>query len=393
MKGYCVDVRGFSAEKKKLIADAIDDLLGYEGSRVELETVEKDKYLNYITSVDVLGNITEFSLLKDYVTSKELQFKTTFNDLMSEAEYNYVEDSIEGFKEVGNSVTKGYCLNLKRFSLEDKLMAVKALNRLIGDNSKLPLKPIPSTIGNVSSTGKVTDNLIFSYKSPTYFQKPYLCSLHDIMRESGLEDTEDSKCKKKKLKGYCVNVNGFSTEKKKLIADAIDDLCGYKGSRINLKTMEEYKSDNYITNVHSTGTVGDYSLLHRYVTPEQLQHEITFEKLRTLHLGWDMLEDTEQPEKHETKKLSASSAIFLFYNKEEEIKELKNKVEDLEVKCERLEDVIADRENLSREALTESYLKSDRIDKLESKLAEHKTISFAMSLIAIVCFALAVFLA
>lgn len=389
MKGYCVDVRGFSAQKKQLVAETIDGLCGYTGFSVGLEDFERDRNLNYITNVNRIGKTIDFSLLLDDVNPEQTQFEVSFNDLMLEAEYNYVENGVEGFNEVVNSVTKGYCLNLKRFSLEDKLMAVKALSILLGSDFKLPLKPIPSTIGNISSTGKVTDDLIFSNKPPTYFQKPYLCSLHDVMKESGLEDTEG---KNNRLEGYCVNVKGFSPEKKKLVADAIDDLCGWKGSRIKLEAIEEAEDINYITNVNLLGDISDYSLLRDDVNPEQLQYEITFEKLRTLHLGWDILEGTGQPDKNETKDLSASRAIAIFYSKEEEIKELKSKVESLEVKCKRLEDVITDREILSRDVLTESYLKADRINVLEKELTDHKKLSFTMTLVAIVCFPLAVLL-
>lgn len=177
MKGYCVDVRGFNAEKKKLIADTIDDLLGYEGSRVELETVEKDKYLNYITSVDVLGNITEFSLLKDYVTSKELQHEISFEDLM---ELYLVNDNFEGFNkqekydlsrlsasritDVSYSKEEFTELESKIEALEEKCKRLEDTNSDLKSFNKELITLVSSKIEDIT---KLRDQLVW-YKTTTF---------------------------------------------------------------------------------------------------------------------------------------------------------------------------------------------------------------------------------
>lgn len=279
---------------------------------------------------------------------------------------------------------KGYCLNVKGFSLDEKLMVVKALSRLTGCANKLPLKCYHSTIGNVSSTGKVSNTLSFSDRSPTHFQKPYLCSYYDVVKESGLdyfEDPEDQECKQDKLKGYCVDVRGFSAEKKKLVSDAIDDLCGYDSSRIKLETIENYKSANYITNILSTSAIDYYSSFYRNVTPEQIQYEITFENLMDLHLRYVSSKCSKELASNETTELSSSRAIAMFYSKEQEINELKSKIEELKEECKRLEDSRSDLESLCKEFRSLFSSKAAKEVKLKDELVWYKTATFSVSLI------------
>lgn len=96
MKGYTVDVRGFSVDKKKLVVEAIDELIGtctYVSDRamdiVEVfTTTDADGYSYHGANGGMYGDMNDSQLANEI----------SFEELMLEAGLNYVEDGAKGFK-------------------------------------------------------------------------------------------------------------------------------------------------------------------------------------------------------------------------------------------------------------------------------------------------------
>lgn len=98
MKGYCVDVRGFSVDKKRLVIKAIVKLTGKASNIDEESTKIAEKIVTVGPSFGVQFNSAAFGTGE--LTENQIKCSISFNDLMSEAGLDYVEDGEQGFKEL-----------------------------------------------------------------------------------------------------------------------------------------------------------------------------------------------------------------------------------------------------------------------------------------------------
>ena len=93
MKGYVIDVRGFSKEKKNKVQDALIQL----GCAEKISTTDVDRY----TNVDTYGDVSEYIMHGKGSMSKEQEpYEITYEKLMKEAGMN-----IEPEQEVTITIT------------------------------------------------------------------------------------------------------------------------------------------------------------------------------------------------------------------------------------------------------------------------------------------------
>jgi hypothetical protein len=95
MKGYCVDVRGFNVEKKKLVGKAIGELtkLPFYYEKYVLSFVDKIVNIGPPSS-SLLDSVECFSGM---LTPSQVPHQISFNELMLEAGFNYEERGVEDF--------------------------------------------------------------------------------------------------------------------------------------------------------------------------------------------------------------------------------------------------------------------------------------------------------